>query len=137
MANLDYRTHITILVWFNIGFSILVTFIGLFGLFFLTGIGIATDDPEAARILSFVGGAGAVFLIILALPGFLAGYGLLNFRPWGRILAMVVAVFDLFCIPVGTAIGIYALWVLTGEEAGTYFAESGDSQFDQVNGLDN
>ena len=76
------------------------------------------EDPEAAPILAFVGFAGAGFLILLSLPGFLAGYGLLNRRRWGRFLGIVVAVIDLFEIPVGTAVGIYGLWVLTGDEAG-------------------
>jgi len=35
----------------------------------------------------------------------------------------VVAVIDMFEIPIGTAIGIYGLWVLTGDEAGDYFTE--------------
>ena len=123
MKKIEYQTHVTILAWINIGFSALIAFIGLFAVLFLTGIGVAAEDPDAARILGFVGLAGAAFLIILALPGLLAGYGLLKQRRWGRFLAIVVAVIDLFEIPIGTAIGVYGLWVLTAEEAGAYFAE--------------
>jgi len=86
MKKIEYQTHVTILAWINIGFSALIAFIGLFAVFFLTGIGVAADDPHATRILGFVGLAGAAFLIILALPGFLAGYGLLKRRRWGRFL---------------------------------------------------
>ncbi len=122
MKKIEYPTHVTILAWINIGFSALVAFIGIFGFVFLSGIGVAADDPNAARILGFVGFAGASFLIILALPGFLAGYGLLGRHRWGRFLAIVVAVIDLFEIPIGTAVGAYGLWVLTDQEAATYFA---------------
>ena len=123
MKKIDYPTHVTILAWINIGFSTLIAFIGIFGFFFLCGIGLAADDLDAARILGFVGFAGAGFLVLLALPGFLAGYGLLKRRRWGRFLAIVVAVIDLFEIPIGTAVGIYGLWVLTDDEAAAYFTD--------------
>ncbi len=119
---MDYRTHVTLVGWIDIGFSALAVFIGLFGLLFLTGIGAVAEDPEAARILAFVGCAGCAFLSVIALPGFFAGYGLLKGRQWGRVLGIIVAVLDLFNIPVGTAVGIYALWVLTDERATAYFA---------------
>ena len=125
MSKIDYPTHVTILAWLNIGLSALIALIGVFALFFLTGIGVAADDPEAARILGFVGFAGAGFLITLSLPGFLAGYGLLKRRRWGRILGIVVAVIDLFEIPVGTAVGLYGLWVLTADEAPGHFVDTG------------
>ena len=68
-----------------------------------------------------VGAAAAVFFGALALPGFAAGYGLLKRRVWGRVLAIIVAALDLFNIPIGTAVGLYALWVLTHEKAAGYF----------------
>lgn len=33
-------------------------------------------------------------------------------RPWGRILVLALAVSNLLVLPFGTALGIYALWVL-------------------------
>jgi hypothetical protein len=127
MNRMDYATHVKVLAWIDIGFSALISFVGLFGLVFLLGIGAVADDPEASRILGFVGFAGAAFLVALALPGFVAGYGLLKRRRWGRFLAIVVAVLDLFEIPVGTAIGFYGLWVLSGDEAGAYFKSATES----------
>ena len=122
MEKSEYHTHVTALAWINIALSILCAFIGIFALMFLTGIGLASRDPEAMPILGFVGVAAAVFLGTLSLPGFAAGYGLLKRRPWGRVLGIVVAVLDLFNIPVGTAVGIYGLWVLTHERSAEYFA---------------
>jgi len=40
------------------------------------------------------------------------GYSLLKRKPWGRTLAIVVAILTLIKIPVGTALGIYTLWAL-------------------------
>jgi hypothetical protein len=47
-----------------------------------------------------------------------AGYGLLNRRPWGRIVAIIAAVLALIKFPLGTALGIYTLWVLAPGASG-------------------
>ena len=56
-------------------------------------------------------GIGSVFMIS-AIAGAIAGWGLLDRRPWARTLAIVLGVLALFDIPFGTALGIYTLWVL-------------------------
>ena len=121
MDRSEYHTHVTVLAWINIGFSALFLFIGIFAIFFLGGIGVATGEAEAMSILMFIGTAAALFFGALALPGFAAGYGLLKRRQWGRVLAIIVAVLDLFNIPIGTAVGLYALWVMTHQQAADYF----------------
>lgn len=42
-------------------------------------------------------------------------------RELGRAIAMVLAVLNLFLLPVGTALGIYTLWVLTQDETRPLF----------------
>lgn len=54
----------------------------------------------------------AVVTLTFAALSFLVGFSLLNRKPWGRVLAMVVAILQLIKIPVGTALGVYTLWVL-------------------------
>lgn len=54
-----------------------------------------------------------VFSLLKAGAGFLTGWGLLNYQPWARLLAIVLGVVSLFFhIPFGTALGVYTLWVL-------------------------
>jgi hypothetical protein len=65
-------------------------------------------SPFMASIGSFV----AVMTLILAALSFAVGFSLLTRKPWGRVLAIVVAVLSLIKIPFGTALGIYTLWVL-------------------------
>jgi len=60
----------------------------------------------------------AALLVALALAGMIAGWGLLQRETWARGLALVVAVFALFNLPWGTALGIYTLWVLVAEQSG-------------------
>lgn len=52
----------------------------------------------------------------------LTGYALLTRQPWGRILAIVFAIFALFHFPFGTALGIYTLWVLAPRISGDEYA---------------
>ncbi len=60
-------------------------------------------------------------LLLVSLPGIIAGVGLMRLKPWSRILALVVAIFNLFSFPIGTALSIFALWVLFSEESQRVF----------------
>jgi hypothetical protein len=51
----------------------------------------------------------------------LTGYGLLTRRSWGRPLAIVMGIISLIKIPLGTALGIYTLWVLGPKAAGAEY----------------
>jgi hypothetical protein len=51
-----------------------------------------------------------------------AGGAIKRRLPAGRIAAMVLAVPNLFVLPFGTALGIYAMWVLLHDEARTMFS---------------
>jgi len=53
-----------------------------------------------------------VFLVASALFGLFVGYSLLTRQSWGRVLAIVAGVLVLFKPVLGTALGIYTLWVL-------------------------
>jgi len=59
-------------------------------------------------VLSIIGG----LFFILATGGLLVGWGLLQRKPWGRFLAIVLGILSLIHPPFGTALGIYTLWVL-------------------------
>lgn len=92
------------------------------------GIVRANADPnDAAIALPIMGFTGTVlvgYLMLTALPGLVAGVGLLKSQPWARVLGIVVGVFYLIHIPFGTVIGIYALWVLLSRETERLFSGS-------------
>ncbi|MCL5670129.1 MAG: zinc ribbon domain-containing protein [Acidobacteria bacterium] len=67
--------------------------------------------PIRALLLPFVGVVGAL-LLAGAVAGLVAGWGLLNYRPWARVLALILGAISLIHFPFGTALGIYTLWVL-------------------------
>lgn len=56
--------------------------------------------------------AVGVFLIVKSALGIAAGWGLLQRESWARILSLVLGFMALIHIPLGTALGIYTMWVL-------------------------
>ena len=67
-----------------------------------------------------------VMTIVTAALALLAGFGLLNRRPWGRVLAIVAAILALLKFPFGTALGIYTLWVLASGASGLEYDSLAD-----------
>lgn len=63
----------------------------------------------------------AFFIGLIALATLATGWGLLKVRPWGRILAIVMAFLALLHPPFGTALGIYTLYVLLPSDAGAEY----------------
>ncbi len=121
MNSREYATHIQILGWlFVLGNAILFA-LGLLALFFFPAIGFAINEPIVVRILGAIGLSGAALFTALALPGLIAGYGLLTRRPWARVLGLVWGFLGLANFPVGTAIGAYAFWVLMQPDMEEYF----------------
>ena len=118
------QQHVNVLGWLHIVGNAIMLLLGCFIFALLWGIGAATGDLEATRILGIVGTTVGALLVVLGIPGIVAGYGLLRRKAWGRILAMVVGFLGLVNFPLGTAIGIYTFWVLLQEAATEYFASS-------------
>ncbi len=117
--------HLTLLGVFHIVYHALgfVLGIGIFTLFSV--LGSITNDPQANVILATVGGIVGTMLIVVSIPGVIGGIGLLRRRPWARILALIVGAIDLLDIPLGTALGIYTLWVLMRDEVVDYLRSGG------------
>ena len=93
---------------------------------FLFGGGMAmhfVPFPFHGFLLPFVGFIG-VLLLAGAVAGLIAGWGLLHYRPWARVLALILGVVALIHFPFGTALGIYTLWVLLNRETAELFYRS-------------
>jgi len=63
----------------------------------------------------------AAVTIIATLLALFVGFSLLKRKPWGRTLAIVAAVLVLLRPLMGTALGIYTLWVLSPRESGAEY----------------
>lgn len=122
------RDHVKIVAILNIalgclgilaGVAVLVIFGGLAGVASVSSLN--RDQAAAVPILGAIGIGVAVFLFVLSVPGVIGGWGLLKFKPWARILMIVISALNLLHFPIGTALGIYGLWVLLNEQTRMVF----------------
>jgi hypothetical protein len=127
LSEKDLQMHVPIVGWLNIVANSVFLLLGVCGFVFFAGLGVfaAADsgDAVALPILGLIGTVGLVFFAVLALPGLLAGYGLLKRKKWGHILGIVDGILSLLSFPVGTALGAYTLFILFQNSANDYFDE--------------
>jgi len=122
------RDHVKILAILNIvlgglgvigALVVLLVFGGIAG---LSTLGRNPDAAMAAPFMGLIGGTIAIFILVVSAPAVIAGFGLLKLRPWARILTIILSVLHLFNVPIGTALGVYGLWVLLNRETEVLFA---------------
>ncbi len=104
------------------GIIIMLIFGGLAGV-----VSVAAHSADALIAVPILGGIGAfifILLLALSLPGIVAGFGLIEFRPWARMLTIILSALELMSVPIGTALGIYGLWVLLSPGAEQLFRQS-------------
>jgi hypothetical protein len=106
------RKHVRILGWLHVGLGIIDLLIGLVSFGVLSGLGVLSGDVTAFGILSVIGGVAGAVMAVMAIPNFVCGIGLLNnWGGWVIILAVILGLFNLAQVPVGTAIAIYTFWI--------------------------
>lgn len=98
-----------------------VLFIAINGLSVLIAVGVMLTlgamggllpgaRPEERALIVTVGMGVGGCLALLALPGVITGFGLLNRKAWSRTLTLVLGILAIPNFPLGTALGAYALW---------------------------
>jgi hypothetical protein len=80
-------------------------------------------DDVGPWVLGLTGAAFTIFLIAVAIPSIAAGWGLLKEKRWARTLGIVLAAIALVNFWVGTAFGVYALWVLLNTRTEEIFGD--------------
>jgi hypothetical protein len=113
----DMEVHVAVTGWLQIVNSLLSIVAGAFVVALLLGVGVAVEDEIALRIMAVTAFAVAGLLLVLSLPGLAAGIGLLRRASWARIMAQVLAVFELVLFPIGTLLGAYTIFVLSQRAA--------------------
>ncbi len=120
------QMHVKILAWFNVVLGALGVLAG-FALFsgamavaeiFRYAVEEAGMPAELLQLLAVV---ITGVILVMSLPCLILGYGLMNFRPWARVLGIVLAALNLLNVPIGTAVSLYAFWVLLKPETEALF----------------
>jgi hypothetical protein len=78
-------------------------------------------DEVAAGVTAIAFLICAVLLLAAGAANAWAGNALKRHQPNGRLAALALAVSNLFILPFGTALGIYAFWVLLHNETRAKF----------------
>jgi hypothetical protein len=109
------NTHIKLVGIFHIvlGAMGLIGALVIFTIFgTASGIVVSQGERGAATLIGvvalFIGGLIALFSV----PDIIGGWALLAGKSWARVLMIVLGCFDLLHFPLGTALGVYTLWVL-------------------------
>jgi len=123
------QQHVRVLAWLHIAYSSLGVLAAFIVLAIFGGIaGIvrtaadASDAQVAVPILAIIGLFIMVIVLLVSIPGLIAGVGLLSLQPWARVLTIVISALELLSVPLGTALGVYGLWVLLSNEGTALFA---------------
>ena len=80
-----------------------------------------TGEPVAAGITALTFGVFAGALLLAGAANAWAGRALRRTQPAGRSAVLWLSVPNLFVLPFGTALGVYALWVLLHNETRAVF----------------
>lgn len=120
--------HINVVAALNIGLSLLrIVVVGVIFVI-MHFVGDFVDEPEAELVLSVVANIMIIVVLVLSLPGIIAGIALFKRKEWGRILTLIVSVLNLVDIPLGTAVGAYSIWAMVQTETVELFKNPKDQQ---------
>lgn len=133
------QTHVKVLAILHIVFGGLGLLAAAFLLLLFGGIssliGINAPPEEATVAVPIIGGIGLLIsgmAAVLSIPSIIAGVGLLSFRPWSRMLTLVLSALQLVQVPLGTALGFYGLWVLLSREGALLFERAPSYSYPRV-----
>jgi hypothetical protein len=118
-----------LLLWLLTGFQVFLIFgIGLLYAF-IVGIAISTgpqkaNDPPPELIVGIILTIFIViivFTVLFSIPKIVAGYGLRKRRSWAKVWAIIACIMACMSFPFGTAVGVYGLVFIFGDQGRAYF----------------
>jgi hypothetical protein len=124
MEKRNMKQHVSLVGALHVGFGIL----GLLGalavyLSFHFAFSFVEDVDIAEELISFLGNTLSLIIVFFSALGIIGGIGLFTYKSWARILVMIVSAINCLNIPIGTAKGVYSIWVLMQAETIELFEE--------------
>ncbi len=120
--------HLTAVGVLFIGFGSLGVTLSLFAFGAIILIAGQQEDVVAFGLVNVVGISIVIPVFLVEALKIASGIALLQHRPWARIPALILSFLSLLAIPIGTAYGIYAIWVLMKDDTARLFSASADQQ---------
>ncbi len=131
-SRIDGHIRLLSIFWFALAAITLVP--GLV-LIFLADMIANVFPPDVPAFVAHLLPIGGVICLALAAVFLLTGWGLLERASWARPLAIALACLSLLHMPLGTALGIYTLWVLLPERAEAEYRKGTAARLSQPQGL--
>ena len=111
-------THVKIVGWLWIVNGMLSILMAIIGLAVINWPGTIPSPRD-----SLLASTGALCFFLPGIIAYIvAGYGLLKYKGWARILAIILAILNLILFPIGTALGIYTLVIMFNDETKALFS---------------
>jgi uncharacterized membrane protein (DUF2068 family) len=77
-------------------------------------------DPEEQKAVEFalsIAQYAPIFVIIFfSVPTLISAYGLLTRKSWATLFALIVGCLKIFSFPIGTALGVYSIWIWSHDQ---------------------
>ncbi|MBN1133160.1 MAG: hypothetical protein JXR52_03205 [Bacteroidales bacterium] len=118
MDKSNIKQHVTFVGAIHIGFGALGV-LGALILFFMFSfvVQFVEDEPIAVKILQILGNSLPLLILFFAAIDIIGGIGLFSYRPWARVLVLIISAINCLNVPIGTAKGVYSIWVLMHRDA--------------------
>ena len=118
--------HVKVVGWLWIGWGVVSILMGIIGLI------IVNLNIPGQKDAILVTGGSVCFLIPGIVADFVAGLGLLKYKAWARILAIILGVITLIVFPIGTVVGVYTLVIMLNKETVALLKGGGMSEEAEV-----
>lgn len=124
MEKRNMKQHVSLVGALHVGFGIL-GLLGALAVYFSFHFvfGFVEDVDVAEELISFIGNTLSLIILFFSTLGIIGGIGLFTHKSWARILVMIVSAINCLNIPIGTAKGVYSIWVLMQPETIDLFEE--------------
>jgi putative exporter of polyketide antibiotics len=67
-------------------------------------------------VMSIISFVPAIIIVFSVIPTLIAGIGLLTRSSWAPIFSLIIGCLKLISFPIGTIIGIYAIWIFAEDQ---------------------
>lgn len=111
MRENTFHTHQKILGALFVAYGALNFTGGIALLASINVVNIFVDEIEVIQLVTFFSRFLGSVLVLTAIPALVAGIGFLQEKDWAKVLALIVGIIYLLFFPIGTIIGIYAIWL--------------------------
>jgi hypothetical protein len=121
------KSHVDFLGALFIVWGLLTVVIGVSTLALGIGAAALISSARSGGVAAGITAAAFTTLAFIAIfwgaAHVVVGVPLRRYAPWSRLTALMLGSVDLLLLPYGTALGVYALWVLLTEDGKKLFIE--------------